>query len=161
VKAIATEAGVAPGLVHYYFKSKEELFAEVVKETSFRMRSLFQELRDEADPRTFLDAALKTVRDQAREVPATYRTRYGLYPLALRSEVLASEIRSVFKEAREGIAESVRLALSSEVDADALATVLFACFDGLALQHQLDPEFDLDRAYAALTALLAASVSKG
>jgi hypothetical protein len=40
------------------------------------------------------------------------------------------------------------------VSAEALAAVLLACFDGLALQQLLDPAVDLEGAYALLTQMV-------
>ena len=43
---------------------------------------------------------------------------------------------------------------STAPENEALAAVLLACFDGLALQKLADPEgFDLDAAYAALATM--------
>lgn len=52
------------------------------------------------------------------------------------------------------------LAVPSEF-ADALAGILLACFDGLALQHLLDDQFDLDRAYQLLLELVDACLKRG
>jgi AcrR family transcriptional regulator len=155
IKKIAKSAGVAPGLVHYYFKNKEELLAAVVREVSTQFAGVMRALRETAPARNFLEVVLSAVRDRVREVPGRYRTRFDLYALGLRNRALLSELRAMLAEARADIGESVRryYGPAAKMDVDSLAAVLFAAFDGLALQHLVDPDFDLDAAYAALSRL--------
>ncbi|WP_234405570.1 hypothetical protein [Paenibacillus sp. IHBB 10380] len=44
--------------------------------------------------------------------------------------------------------------------ASALAGILLACFDGLALQKIVDDEFDIDQSYRLLIELLELYISK-
>lgn len=60
---------------------------------------------------------------------------------------------ALLKSGRQGIAGLVEKAVGSEVDVEALAAILLACFDGLALQRLVDPEFDSAPAYKLLSRL--------
>jgi len=155
IKEIAKSARVAPGLVHYYFKNKEELLAAVVREVSSEFVGVMRELRATVPARNFSKVALGIVKDRVRQVPGQYRTRFDLYALGLRNRALLRELRAMLAEAREGMGESLRLyyGADSKVDVMSLAAVLFAAFDGLALQYLVDPDFDLDAAFAALSLL--------
>ncbi|MHB8383179.1 MAG: TetR/AcrR family transcriptional regulator [Candidatus Binataceae bacterium] len=157
IKEIALRARVAPGLVHYYFKDKEELLAAVVREVSTQFADTMRKLREATPARNFPDAVLSPVRDRVRELPGQYRMRFDLYAAGLRNRVLLRELRAMLLEARNGIGESLRQYYGADhapVDVASLASVLFAAFDGLALQYLVDPDFDLDAAYAALSAML-------
>lgn len=158
IKEIALRARVAPGLVHYYFKDKEELLAAVVREVSTQFADTMRNLRETTPARNFSDAIISTVRDRVRELPGQYRTRFDLYAAGLRNRALLRELRAMLSEARGGIGESLRRYYGANAKADvaSLASVLFAAFDGLALQYLVDPDFDLDAAYAALSAMLKA-----
>lgn len=155
IKEIAKGAGVAPGLVHYYFANKDEVLVAVLHAASDQMTVYMQRLRDDVSKDEFRRVALPTVRSWVEQQPAQYRLRYELYALALRNPKLLPGIQALFRSARAAITQSVRLLTQgTEVDETALAAVLFATFDGLALQQLTDPDFDLAAAYEALEQIL-------
>jgi AcrR family transcriptional regulator len=135
VKEVARIAGVSPGLFHYYFASKEELLIAVLREAGARYGRFMQELRTTVPADQFLEAAFAAVQERVRQEPGWYRLRYELFALGLRDpaflpvlgEMLAY-IRQMFARAFQGLTGG------DEVRAQALAAVVLACFDGLALQ---------------------------
>jgi TetR/AcrR family transcriptional regulator, transcriptional repressor of bet genes len=63
IQAIAREAGLTPGLIHYHFKSKQEILVELVKAIMEFARSRFERAAtDDARPterlRAYIDARL-------------------------------------------------------------------------------------------------------
>src|SRR2546428_3626204 len=58
VKEVARAAGVAPGLVHYYWRNKEELLTEVLQQASERYTREMQELARRVEPAKLAEAAL-------------------------------------------------------------------------------------------------------
>lgn len=65
IQAIARQAGLAPGLIHYHFKNKEEILLELVKTLADVAQARYSELTAQArspDERlkAFLDARLGT-----------------------------------------------------------------------------------------------------
>jgi hypothetical protein len=104
------------------------------------------------------DAALDAHRDRVASDPAWYRLRYDLFALALRKPAFREQVAQLLRGARAGIraglerAQGERGAEHGEQQ-DALAAILAACFDGLALQKLVDPKLDLDRAYRELKRL--------
>jgi len=150
-KEIARAAGVAPGLVHYYFVSKDELVVEMLRRESGRYTAMIQQLAASVPTERLAAAALAEPRERVTRQPEWYRLRYALFALALHNDSVAPGVRSLLAEGRDGIAAAARRALGDDVpDAEATAAVLLACFDGLALQKLLDPDVDLERAYAVL-----------
>ena len=121
-----------------------------------------QHLRDTVPPKQLAAASLDANRTRVDRSPEMYRLRYELYALALQKPDLLAGVKELFSAIRGGIAASVRQATGDTgIDADALAAVLLACFDGLALQKLADPDFDLDAAYSALLDLLELVQMKG
>lgn len=85
-REIAREAGISPGLIYWYFRSKEDLFQEVVKKKSsvFPLQQMAQTLQD-APPQEFLSRVMKLGIALARD-PDMIATMRLLLPEAIRNE---------------------------------------------------------------------------
>jgi AcrR family transcriptional regulator len=155
VKEVANVAGVSPGLFHYYFASKDDLFIAVLHEAGMRYARMMQDLRAVVPEDRLLEAAITAARERVRQEPAWYRLRYELFALALRNpkflpvlgELLAY-IRQMFVQALSGVTGE------DETRAQALAALVLACFDGLALQQLAQPDADLTGAYDLLLSVI-------
>jgi len=158
VKEVARVAGVSPGLLHYYFASKDELLIAVLHEAGERYGRMMQDLRATVPADRFLEAAFVALRERVTAEPGWYRLRYELFALGLRNptflpvvgEMLAF-IRQMFTRAFLGVTGG------DEARAQALAAVVLAGFDGLALQQLAQPDVDLTAAYDLLLATIRTS----
>src|ERR1700730_3152103 len=84
LKEIAREAGVAPGLLHYYFESKEQLLLEVVEEMDRELTNTWQvAVRDIEDPLERVVAALDAAEARCSERPESWRLLFDVYMLGL------------------------------------------------------------------------------
>ncbi|HEU5377634.1 MAG TPA: TetR/AcrR family transcriptional regulator [Ktedonobacteraceae bacterium] len=152
IKAIAREAEVAPGLLHYYFANKDELLVEVLRDISRRYTESMREVMaslpaDQLGKAGFNDALQRTLR-----TPEAYRLRYELFALGLRNSTLLPAVTALLKGGRESIGKIVQAAGGEQAaDPHLLAAILLACFDGLALQYLTDPDFDVKGAYEVLS----------
>ncbi len=159
IKEVAKAAGVAPGLVHYYFSSKAELLLEVVREAcrAFRDDMGAVELPDDASDRT--RALLAWSKENALQRPDWYRLLVELDALALRDPQVAAEVRLLKQEVRDHVAALVCATepLLAPI-ADATAAVIIHAVDGLVVQRLVDPSFDLDAGFAALETMLLATL---
>jgi AcrR family transcriptional regulator len=162
IREIANEAGVARGLLHYYFETKEELLVAVAQAAAQELGQRMAALREKVAGPEMAAAAFDAHRDRVGADPSWYRLRYDLFALALRKPAFRDEVAELLRGARQGIrAGLVRSnATRSEQQDEALAGILAACFDGLALQKLVDPEFDLDRAYEELRRLASVAVER-
>jgi AcrR family transcriptional regulator len=155
IKAIAHEAGVAPGLVHYYFTNKDELLIEVLNDISARFTESMRQISKSLPADQVREAALDNVLQRALQTPEIYRLRYEVFALGLRNPALLPAIASFLANARSGISHVIRAAVGERaLDVNALAGILFACFNGLALQHLAEPDFDIEGAYRLLSRIL-------
>jgi AcrR family transcriptional regulator len=157
VKEVARVAGVSPGLFHYYFASKDELLVAVLHEAGRRYGQMMQDLRAAVPADHFLEAAFAALRERVRQEPGWYRLRYELFALGLRDPTLLpvlgemlAFIRQMFARAFAGVAGG------DEKRAQALAAVVLASFDGLALQQLAQPGVDLADAYDLLLKVILA-----
>src|SRR5258708_2720494 len=151
INAISREAEVAHGLLHYYCANKDELLVEVLRDISNRytenMRSVMERLpADQLGEAGLNDALQGTLR-----TPEAYRLRYELFALGLRNPALLPAATALLKRGRESIGQIVPTVRGEQAaDPNLLAAILLACFDGLALQHLTDPDFDVKGAYGVL-----------
>jgi AcrR family transcriptional regulator len=157
MKQVAREAGVAQGLIHYYFSGKDEILLEVLMEASRGYARETERLaRSLPEGRDLTEAALAATRERVSRMPEWYRLRYELFAMGLRKPEFLPGIAALLDSGREGIAATLgRIATGEDTEPtpqrEALAAVLLSCFDGLALQKLANPEgFDLEAAYDTL-----------
>ncbi|QGH36815.1 TetR family transcriptional regulator [Gracilibacillus salitolerans] len=151
IKDIAHYANITPGLVHYYFKSKEELFF-AVQEKVQREYHLKYEGADK-DSTSFLDV-LEEIKTRASENPDWYRLRYESYAHGMKEEAFQEDVAAFLKKGRESIEWPLKEVAPSKSGNGELAGILLACFDGLALQKIVDEDFNIDQAYEILWELI-------
>src|ERR1700736_2615039 len=89
LKDVAREAGVAPGLLHYYFESKQELLLEVVIRMEREMIQDWQAaVADIADPLERIVAGLDHAAERRSTQPEFFRLLFDLYNLGLSSPAI-------------------------------------------------------------------------
>jgi len=158
MKQVAREADVAQGLIHYYFSGKDEILLEILMGAAGRYGEEMRRFgRSLPEGESLAEAALARTRERVEREPERYRLRYELFALGLRKPEFLAGVGELLANSREGIAATIEriaergTAPEATADTQALAAVLLACFDGLALQKLADPEgFDLDAAYGVL-----------
>ncbi len=162
---VAREAGVSRGLLHYYFGTKERLLAEVVRRDSeIRLAALATSLADARTADDFIDALVRSLEELVERDPGFVVLMYELFTLSRRNEEIAGELAAVCRQTRTDLAASLKAKQDEGVvhlgDApEAVAGVLFALADGLALRFLIEPDLDprptLTAAVAAARALIA------
>lgn len=160
VREISTEAGVPQGLIHYYFGGKEGMLVELLRREALAYRAEQKRLAtSEPDDRAAARAALDRRHKRVAKDPAWHRMRYELFALGLRNAALAPALRELLAIGRDGVQGLLeRSHRTGGTDTKALAAVVLASMDGLALQKLADPDFDLDAGYKALERLLEGEV---
>ncbi len=153
---VAQEAGVSRGLLHYYFGSKERLLAEVVRhDCDLRLAALEQQLARADSLEAIVDVlvtSLEAFLDQDEsDDPALI---YEMFSASRHHEEMQTEMAELYRRVREQVGAALRekehegiVALRG--DAEAVASILFALADGMALQRLSDPGWDSREAFAA------------
>src|SRR5919202_3818294 len=100
IKAIARAAGVTPGLVHYYFASKDELLVEMLREESARYAAAMQGLAARVPSERLAAVALGEPKERVARQPEWYRLRYALFALALHNAAVAPGVRDLLASGR-------------------------------------------------------------
>ncbi|HXE46680.1 MAG TPA: TetR/AcrR family transcriptional regulator [Conexibacter sp.] len=162
---VAREAGVSRGLLHYYFGTKERLLVEVVRrDAEIRLAALAASLGDAQTADDFIDAMVRSLEALVGRDPGFVVLMHELFTLSRRNEEIAGELAALARAARGDLAASLKAKQDEGVvrlgdDPDAVAGVLLALADGLALRFLTEPELDprpmLAAAVAAAHALIA------
>lgn len=155
VKEVAHVAGVSPGLFHYYFASKDELLLAVLREAGTRYGQMMRNLGEGVPTAQLPQAAINAARERVAEEPEWYRLRYELFALGLRNPTFLPVLGELLAYIRQMLAGPLHnFTGGDEGRAQALAAIVLACFDGLALQQLAQPEADLAGAYDLLLEII-------
>ena len=139
MKEIAREAGVAPGLLHYYFESKDELLLAVAGELDRQMSEAWAAaVEGIEDPLERLVAALDTAAGLCARHPELWRALLDVSMLSLSRPALQARCRELRARFVAGIETEVRGALGrlpaySLVAPGDLASAIGGAIEGAAV----------------------------
>ena len=152
VKDIAEEAGVAQGLVHYYFKSKQLLVLAVLE---------FVCKKVEVGAGVVGEAGALEAFEQTKQMLHSSHDTNSLYiqliGVSLHDPVIGAGVRDFIRTERAHVEEIARQVLA-ERESDpspsrGIAGVVWAAILGIMVQKQVDPEFNSDEAIDTLAAM--------
>ncbi len=155
IKDIAEEAGVAQGLVHYYYKSKQHLVLAVLE---FVCKKVELGLEGEAGALAAFEQT-KAMLKESRETNALYVQLIGV---GLHDPAIGAGVRQYIRDERNHVEDIARQVLGErEMDtspARGIAGVVWAAILGIMVQSLVDPEFNADEAVDALAAMSLSAV---
>jgi AcrR family transcriptional regulator len=142
MKRVAAEAGVSPGILHYYFRDKRAILARAAAAVTADLdRRVATEARD---ARGHLRALLRACLQVATESRDFWTVFIELWGEALHDRELARLNRHAYARARRFLAASVARGTAAgtfrRVAPDEAAAVILALVDGLSLQLTFDPD---------------------
>jgi AcrR family transcriptional regulator len=145
---VAREAGVSRGLLHYYFGTKERLLVEVCRrDCDIRMEMLDVAFAASANADELVAALVRSLEEWVAEDPGFIALIFELFTSSRHNEEIAAGLRDLNGRVLAHVAEqleakaaegTIRLA----ADPEAVAGVLFAMADGLALRMLAEPDRD-------------------
>jgi len=153
---IAEEAGVAQGLVHYYFKSKQKLVLAVLFEVCQKMNVYT------AEGTAGALAAFENFKVLLHSRPDAHSLYIQLIGVGLHDQEIGAGIRDNIRSERGHVEDLARQVLAErETDpspARAIASVVWAGVLGIMVQKSVDPDFNADEAVDALAAMALSAV---
>lgn len=162
LEAIANEAGENRALIRYYFGGKDGLVAALVDMLTHDATVALVK-RCEALPQgservhTYLENVRSLVEDRD-----SFLTFYDVLPHAVRNPDLRQRIADLYVWYREINERCLGVDTSSREyhHLSALAMIVLAAVDGLAVQVLLDPDLDVKPAFDFLESIVAQEVAK-
>ena len=157
VTGVADRAGVSRGLLHYYFESKEDMLAQVVRRSAEPSIQLLGPLvLSSESPEQMAANITRAAREIIGSNPALFTLTYEGWVASRQSPRVARELRLLFQGFRDALETGFEGAISRGIlapplSARGLAMSITGMLDGLALQLILDP--DLAAAEESWTAI--------
>ena len=146
ISEVAKEAGVSRGLLHYYFKSKEEMLARVMRETVEATAGMTEILfRESKDPHALARSLVKAMNAFVQEDPLFSSIFFESWGLARHSETVDRELRGLYRHfvqaVRNGLEDTARRGvIPFPGDLQGMAVVLTSIIDGMSLQLMVMPD---------------------
>jgi AcrR family transcriptional regulator len=162
-RGIAKEAGVAVGVVHYCFGTKQNLYREIIRSIAGEMtEALAVAASPDDDLRSYLSRAVEAYCTAIEAEPDKHRLTYELTTYAVRTPELEDlgnwQYDCYFAAARELFVTAAATAgIAWTEPTDTLARMLIALNEGLTLAWLVDRRGDkLREVYAAFVDQLVA-----
>jgi AcrR family transcriptional regulator len=150
VNLVAAEAGVSRGLLHYYFKNKEDMLARVIDENMAASVVLVQDLLVRSRSATEIADRLVDAMQQVFEHdPDFFALFFEAEAVARQSPALAVELQALYGNFRQAIQEGLEAAIARgdiapSIPAAGLSAILTSIIDGLGLQLITETELLAD-----------------
>ena len=155
IKNIAEEAGVAQGLVHYHYKSKQRLVLAVLEFVCHKV-----ELGVEGEAGAL--QAFEETKTMLRDSRATNALLIQLIGVSLHDDVIGPGVGDFIRSQRTHVEDIARQVLAErEMDptpARGIAAVVWGAIVGIMIQNLVNPEFNSDEAIDALAAMSLSAV---
>ncbi len=137
-KEIALKAGMAPGAIHYYFSSKDEIVTCLMDHLAEKYQALFAEKIEELSTSdNLLKAFSDFLCDEFVFDQGLNRVFYNLVQMGFESKVAAEPLRLLMENYRDQGNLYFQQFYSSKINAGYLVVALI---EGLALQWMVDSD---------------------
>ena len=166
VKEIAAKAGLPSGVIHYYFKSKDDIISGLAEAIVYKYGRLIDERTAAASStEKKIESAIDFMVDELIFNPPLNRVFYNLIQMAFERKNLEKVVKGLLKEYRQRLARVFEEAGAGKAS-KGLGAALVAVTEGFSLQCLVDPKAfkrkEVRRLIAqAVTYRLSESVSDG
>lgn len=143
---IAEAAGVSKGAVHYYFESKDDLYAKVLVKCCdvLEERIIKVFLGGDFAPLERVRHALAEMWSVRRDGVAEMRVLTELHMYARQDPPLRQALAEMLRRARRqvidtGLGNLMAMGIKPKIDTALIPRLLIGTLDGLAIHHEVDP----------------------
>lgn len=149
IRDIAKEADLSTGLVHYYFKNKQDLLVEVLKEINANIRRfLIKSYGDIDDPVEKLKIFMKHAFDLGKDEDY-FKVIFDFWTLSKSSERMHRTNKKLLKgyrdECRDIIRDGIEKEIFNNIEVEYTVAVIISVIQGLIIQYVVDRDaFDYD-----------------
>jgi len=141
MREIAAEAGLTTGAIYHHYKNKDDLFYDAVKEAAYFVHKLSE--RNEDSELKSNEAMFKEIRDNVRDRMSKEVEQRLLILLAAYAMSKGGRIQEKYRQDYTEIIQRVAdmyfyaFGVQNQEYQKALAVILVAALDGVALQYSL------------------------
>ena len=173
MKDIAAEAGVAPGLAHYYFETKEDLLVAAIEHGCEPVLQAWEQagvdltgpLPEDAQPMLVARAGFELAKQELKTYRGLFLLTFDMFGVGLHNPKIASAVRGFIEERRAFVARITRGVIAGmpeppSASAEAIAAAIWGSLHGIYLQKVMNPDFDADGAIDALSEMTMALATR-
>ena len=145
ISRVATEAGVSRGLLHYYFRNKEDMLAKVLRDNMGTGGKILADILDNSssaeDFAARLTWAFRKLYDEKRDFFTLFMEGISV---SRQSETIMKEMSSIYVEFRDSLQKGIetmkdRRLIVPELTTMEIASLITGLLDGLGLQLIMVP----------------------
>jgi len=145
IKDIAQEAGMSTGLIHYYFKNKQDLLLNLLREINRNIRtSLQQDLEHLSDPVDRLAAFIERACNLVMQEKNYFYVLLDFWTQLNHNERMRTAIQKLYTSYRdvcsEILNEGIEQGKFNNIDIRYTATMIVSMVQGLIIQYVIDPD---------------------
>jgi AcrR family transcriptional regulator len=165
IKDIACAADVNSALIYYYFKSKEDLFREMIANAILQALENYGKLKARhSDPVDMIDDWFDNNVQMSALIRQLVKIMLDYYHGSTRIASVDTLIRRFYKEetgiVAAGIRHGIAKGIFQHVDADRMARFVSIHLDGIMVAAMIRPNFDIPSAIADLRQIFWHRLSK-
>jgi AcrR family transcriptional regulator len=148
IQEICAEAGMSPGNLYRYFRSKEELIAGISERNRADAAASFAQVGEAPN---FFDGLAEMGRHHLVDRSETEVALCAeIMTESRRNPAIAQLYQDIERDIKARMAEMLRLAIErgevrADLDVDAAASVLMVLGDGMSWRRAVAPDFDAER----------------
>jgi AcrR family transcriptional regulator len=150
INLVAQEAGVSRGLLHYYFKNKDEMLARVLKANMEASIVFIEDIfQTSHSAREIADRTTALLRGIMAEDSEFFCVFLEAFAAARQSAIINEQLASLYGKFRLAILEQLKAAsregrIAPALPLPGLAAIITAIIDGVALQLVTEPDLSQD-----------------
>jgi AcrR family transcriptional regulator len=173
MKDIAAEAGVAPGLAHYYFDTKEDLLVAAIEHGCEPLMaaweaagvSLSGPMPENADPMALARLGFELAKEELKTYGGLFLLTFDMFGVGLHNPKIATAVRAFIEERRAFVARITQAVIAGMSEppvatAEAIGAAIWGSLHGIYLQKVMNPEFDAEAAIDALSEMTMAFATR-
>ena len=143
IRDIAREAGLSTGLVHYYFKNKEDLLLNLLKEINKNMLVILnRSISTAEDPRDKLSIFMKQAFDLVENEKDYFYIVIDFWTQVNKNDRMKRANIKLFKSYRDEVSkilkEGVDRGVFVKMDVEFTSAVIISIIQGLIIQYVID-----------------------
>ena len=139
IKVIADRAGLPPGVIHYYFKSKDAIIAHLAERLVEQYSGKLEErLADARTHRQEIEIAIDFVIEDLIFDASLNRVFFNLIQMAFEREVLHGVMKAMFGAYRRRMVD-VLVGVGLGINGAAISASVVALAEGFSLQWMIEP----------------------
>ncbi len=139
IKKIAESAKLPPGVIHYYFKNKDEIIAELISLLQVTYQQLWDNALHQSVKSNLVETGIHFLIDTMILDPKLNRVLYNLVQMGFEKKIVRQALRKSYGEYRRQLAEVFFNTLPVDLQ-KTKSVAMLAIVEGLAIQWMIEPE---------------------